>query len=330
MNVKIFGVLLKLIRYYQLEDGRLQPSKDFQVDKVTWIDLTQPNDTELIEISQRFNINMEDLEDCLDDTERPRFNYDRLLKNHFILLRTIQNFEIDFKAGPTFPLGIFFTQNEKILTIHGTLSKTFESVIDKITRKKITSNWFLILEILHSFIEHMDHAANNIAEKIRDLQNRMLTTQESAAIHEPFRMNSVLIFFNTAMLGNSNAIKAFYHKNMSILEGNLPLSEKFDEIQTDIDQVYAFTSIYRDLLVNMIDAYASVINNNLSTVMKVSGSISLILMIPTMIASYYGMNVVLPGGVNPGSDFSTFYLILILSLSISTMIWYYFRKARWL
>jgi len=168
-----------------------------------------------------------------------------------------------------------------------------------------------------------------IAMNIKELQDQILKTQNVGAIQKPFQLNSYVIFFNTAAFGNLNAIRALYHKNKAIFDKNVYLIEHIDEIITDTEQVYNFSSIYRDLLTNTLDAYASVINNNLSRVMKVVGSISLILMIPTMIASYYGMNVFLPGG-NIQGDTTIFFLILIISFAISFLIWIYFRKVNWL
>jgi hypothetical protein len=91
------------------------------------------------------------------------------------------------------------------------------------------------------------------------------------------------------MLGNLSAIKAFIVKNKAFLEQNIIMLERIDDIQTDMSQVCEYTNIYRDLLANSLDAFASVLNNNISDVMKIVGSISLILMIPTLIASFYGI-----------------------------------------
>jgi magnesium transporter len=85
------------------------------------------------------------------------------------------------------------------------------------------------------------------------------------------------------------------------------------------------------VLANSLDAYGGVINNRLTQTMKVVGSLSLILMIPTIIASFYGMNVGLPGGSDPtGGDHLTFFFIIAFSFVISFAIWIFFRKNKWL
>jgi magnesium transporter len=318
-----------MIRCYFLENNKVKPSPEFNVDKITWCDALEPTDDELITISQKFNINIEDLQDCLDQSERPRFNYDYKLKNNFLLLRAIQSFDIDVTKRATTPVGIFFTNQQKIVTIHSTLAQNFNDEIDGINRHSIENSWFLITEIIHVLIKQLDQVAQRIATTILDLQDTILKYRKTKEVKQPFQLNSFLIFFNTSMLGNNNTIKSFYARHKHIFETDIPLLESFDDVMTDIDQVYNYTSIYRDQFSNIIDGLASVINNNLSNVMKVVGSISLILMIPTLIASVYGMNVGLPGGVT-GGDHVTFYIILLLSFGLSLASWYYFRKRNWL
>jgi magnesium transporter len=316
-----------MIRYYFLENNKVIPAPEFNLDKIVWCDVLDPTDNELIDISQKFSINIEDLEDCLDQTERPRFNYDSLLKNNFLLLRVISNFEVDVTKKATTPIGIFFTAREKIITVHSTLAQNFNEVIEIINRQTIWNSWFLITAVLHVLVRQLDQISQKIATKIMDLQDMVLKTQLVKDITEPFKLNSYLIFFNTSMYGNNNTIKAFFTKHKAIFDAYIPLLENYDDVMVDIDQIYTYTSIFRDQFTNIVDAFASVINNNLSNVMKVVGSISLILMIPTLIASLYGMNVGLPGGVT-GPAHYTFYIILLISVLISIVTWLFFRRVK--
>jgi magnesium transporter len=319
-----------MIRCYLLENNKVKPSPEFNVEKIIWCDALEPTDDELITISQKFNINIEDLQDCLDQSERPRFNYDYKLKNNFLLLRAIQSFEIDMTdRGVTAPIGIIFTNQQKLVTIHSSLAQTFNAAIDLINRGSIENPWYLITEIIHILVKQMDQVAQRIATKILDIQDSILKYQMAGEIQQPFQLNSYLIFYNTSMLANDNAIKSFFTRHKHIFETDIPLLENYDDVMTDIDQVYHYTSIYRDQFSNIIDAFASVINNNLSNVMKVVGSISLILMIPTLIASIYGMNVGLPGGATEG-DYVTLIIILVLSFILSFITWFYFRRRNWL
>ncbi len=320
-----------MIRYYYLEDGKIKPSKGIELEKITWCDVLQPTDNEMIEIAQKFNINLDDLEDCIDETSRPRFNYDVLLKNNLLILHVVQNSEFDIKMQPTIPMGVFLTSQGKVITMHSSLPKHFENMIDILGRRNVKDPLFLLLEIAHFLIDQLDNLSQTLARHVREMQTHILQSTVVGEVQEPFIINSYLILFNTSVLGDSNAMKLFFHKNAGLMEKNLELLEKYNDTQTDIDQIYAFTAIIRDVLANSLDAYNGIINNRLTAVMKVVGSISLILMIPTIIASFYGMNVSLPGGGDPeGLNHLTFYIILGLSFLVSGGIWFFFRKRNWL
>jgi magnesium transporter len=114
-----------------------------------------------------------------------------------------------------------------------------------------------------------------------------------------------------------------------VFETNLELFEKYDEVQTDIDQTNQFSDIYRGVLANSLDAFASVINNNFTSVMKIVGSLTLIVAIPTMFASFYGMNVVIPGDVNTGNPY-TFFIIILISTILSFFAYRIFKKRNWI
>lgn len=321
-----------MIRYYFLEDGKIKPSKGIDLDHITWCDALQPTDNEMIEIAQKFNINLDDLEDCIDETSRPRYNYDVLLKNNLLILHVAHSSEFNIKQQPTIPMGIFLTAHGKIITMHSTLPRHFENMIDVLGRRILKDPLFLVLEIAHFFIDQLDNLAQTLARHVREMQTNILQTKKMIGeVQEPFQVNSYLILFNTSVLGDSNALKLFFHRNAGGMEKNLELLEKYNDTQTDIDQIYAFTAIIRDVLANSLDAYNGVLNNRLTVVMKVVGSLSLILMIPTIIASFYGMNVGIPGGGDPaGPDHVTFYLILGLSFLLSAVTWIFFRKKEWL
>jgi magnesium transporter len=94
--------------------------------------------------------------------------------------------------------------------------------------------------------------------------------------------------------------------------------------------VHSISSIYRDLLNNSLDAFSSVINNNLTNVMKIVGSLTLIIAIPTAVFSLFGMNFAFPGGSNIGGDHLPFWIAIISSAVLSLMAWIFAKKHNWL
>ena len=320
-----------MIRYFNIDKEKVVPAKDFNLENIIWCDAIRPTDDELIEISQKFKIDIDDLEDCFDENERPRFAFDLISKYNFILLQCPVSEELDInQEQATYPLGLFFTDNKKIITIQPLINTGFEKFVESLNKRIISDNFFLIVEVFHGMISQMDKIVKKFILNIREIQKSILYSQRGSDIQKPFQLNAYLIFYNTAMLGNLNAIKSFYNKNKSYIETNILLFNIFDDMIMDMEQVYNLTSIYRDVLANSLDAFGSVINNNLTTIMKIVASISLILMIPTLIASIFGMNVYFPGIDIQKPNIIPLILILIISILTTFIIWVYFRKVHWL
>ena len=101
--------------------------------------------------------------------------------------------------------------------------------------------------------------------------------------------------------------------------------ELLEDVITELRQAYNTVNIYSDILTGTMDAFASIISNNVNTIMKRMTSISIILMVPTLIASFYGMNV----NVHIDQVPHAFALIVLFSIGLSAMAFVIFRKIKW-
>lgn len=321
-----------MIRYFVLENKKLSPAKEFIYDKITWCDVVKPSEAELIDIVQKFKLNLEDLEDCLDETIRPRFTTDLILGYQMVVLRIARFMDVDLEKPSTEPFGIVITKDGKIITIHASIPPYFNEIVEALQRVQPENDFIMVLDLVHYLIDQLAMTAQKITMKIRELENKVLQSHSARDIHEPFKLNAFFIYFVTSMLGNLNTIRAFSHKHASLKDKDILAYEKLDDVITDMEQVFQYSSIYRDSLNNILDAYASVINNNLTTVMKIVGSLTLILTIPGIIASVYGMNVNLWIPNDPGDPSSYFVFPAIIGGTILTCLLLYsrFRKANWL
>lgn len=271
------------------------------------------------------------MEDSLDENEHPRHTIDILRKNHFLLLHVVPGQINENTDNLTVPIGIFLTKEKKILTVYGQSLRNFQAVFEIMNQGTMPDSYFLLGQILHFLFEQVNQFTQEFAKQVKHLQVKILKSQNVGDIHEPFRLNSLLISYNPIMADNAIAWKSFNESLLPEIKQNLQLVDKYNDLLIDINQIEKFSSILGDVLANSLDAYASVINNNLSSVMKTVGSISLILMIPSIIASLYGMNVGLPGGSDPeGGVTLAFYLIIAVSFLLSFGVWRIFRHKHWL
>ncbi len=321
-----------MIRYFVLDNKKLLPAKEFNYDKITWCDVVKPSEAELIDIVQKFRLNLEDLEDCLDETIRPRFTTDLIYGYQMLVLRIAPAMDVDLEKPSTETLGIITTKDNKIITIHMSVPPYFNEIVEAIQRLQSETYFSIVLDLIHYLIDQLAMTAQKITMKIRDLEKKVLQSHSARDIHEPFKLNAYFIYFVTSMLGNLNTLRAFNHKHASLKDTDVVAYEKLDDTITDMEQVFQYSSIYRDSLENILDAYASVINNNLTTVMKIVGSLTLILTIPSIIGSFYGMNVFLWIPSSAGDPMSWFVFPSIIggTILICLILYSRFRKADWL
>ncbi len=319
-----------MIRYFVLDNKKLVPAKEFNYDNITWCDVVKPSEAELIDIVQKFKLNLEDLEDCLDETIRPRFTTDLVFGYQMLVLRIAPSMDVDMEKSSTEPIGIVITKDNKIITIHMSVPPYFNEVVEAVQRLQPENNFMIVLDIVHFLIDQLAMTAQKITLMIRVLEKKILHSHTAKDIHEPFKLNAYFIYFVTSMLGNLNTLRAFNHKHADLKDKDVVAYEKLDDTITDMEQVFQYSSIYRDSLGNILDAYASVINNNLTTVMKIVGSLNLLVSVPTLIASYYGMNVDFGLGSLEEGNLLPFIGIITASVAISIFLYLRFRKADWL
>ena len=101
--------------------------------------------------------------------------------------------------------------------------------------------------------------------------------------------------------------------------------ELVEDVIIELKQAFNTVNIYSDILTGTMDAFASIISNNVNAIMKRMTSLSITLMIPTLIASFYGMNVDIHLEEMPHA----FMLIILISVLLSTLSFVIFRKIKW-
>ena len=136
------------------------------------------------------------------------------------------------------------------------------------------------------------------------------------------KLEKSMVYFNTSIRGN----EVMLSKLQSIFQEPMYMdAELVEDVETELKQAHLTVNIYSDILTGTMDAFASIISNNVNTIMKRMTSISIILMVPTLIASFYGMNVInyveeLPHG---------FVVIVLFSITLSALAFFVFRRIKW-
>ena len=136
------------------------------------------------------------------------------------------------------------------------------------------------------------------------------------------KLQKTLVYFNTSIRGNEVMIGRL--KNIFQDTNYLDL-ELLEDVVIELKQAYNTVNIYSDILTGTMDAFASIISNNVNAIMKRMTSLSITLMIPTLIASFYGMNV----DIHLESFPHAFIFIILLSAILSAVTFVWFRRIKW-
>lgn len=291
------------------------------LEEALWIDVVSPTQDEIRQVAESLNVPADDVVDSLDPDERPRFEFE---EDYFLLMLRVPASESrGLETYTTAPVG-FFVRKEKLVSVH---SKEIDLIAYFRGRRRkmvVKSSYEVLAAILGSTERRFSAFIRDIQQRIIGFRKTILKSMKTEAVEEAFQLNNELIFLSGSVYGNLGATRQMLrHRRVSFPE---ELMERLEDIEIDTGQHYEMTSMYRELLTNTLDAYTSAISNNLNLVLKIIASLSLILMLPTLIASLYGMNVGLP---LQGSEYA-FWVIVVISIAWSGFLWGLFRRLDWI
>jgi magnesium transporter len=260
-----------------------------------WISLVAPSQEELRNIADRYNIFPDSLIDVLDIDEQARV--EREDSYLLIILRVPVNRPDQEIPYCTAPLGVVFAGDTVI-----TVSLLENEVIRDLAQNRVR-NFALTTRssfLLHLFMRSATYYLRYLKEINRKTSQIEKDLQRSVKNNELIQLLSIeksLVFFTTSLKSNELLMEKI--QKPAFLRFNEDELDLLEDCLTENKQAIEMANIYSNILSGMMDAFASVISNNLNVVMKRLTVINLILMVPTLTASVYGMNVSLPFQSSP-------------------------------
>lgn len=290
------------------------------VDKIEegcWISVTKPTSEELARIQEETNIDMDDLRAPLDDEERSRIEVE---DGYNLILVDIPSLD-EKDRYVTIPLGIYMTK-DLIVTIcleESPVLKAFENkrVREFYTFKKTRFIFQILYRNATSYLRYLriiDRKSDQIEEKLH-------ISQKNSELIELLELEKSLVYFSTSLRSNEVVLEKLL-RTESIRK--YPEDEDLlEDVIIENKQAIEMANIYSNILSGTMDAFASVISNNLNIVMKLLSTVTIVLSIPTMIASFFGMNF---DNIPLGHASYGFVIIIIVSLLVSLLVALFFRK----
>ena len=308
-----------MIKYLECKNGF------FEVEKYTskvWVCAMCPTPEEQTFLVEEFGAPEAFLKDIEDNEERPRVEYEDGWR--LIVIRVPYKSLEQENLYSTVPLGIL-TSGEKFITVCHSEIEMMGDFIKYTRRKNFVEKHAadLILHLQLSATVWFMKYLKMINYEIKDAEDQLQSSVRNEELLELMRLEKTLVYFITSIRGNEILLQKFH----SILKQRHMKydADLFEDVEIEMQQARTTANVYSEVLAGMMDAFAAVVSNNLNVVMKRLTSITIILMIPTLIASYYGMNLEEGTTIyNPG-----FYLVIAFTLLIATIVVLFFRKMRW-
>ncbi len=308
-----------MIKIFKTINESLNQLSDFEEN--TWVHITNPTEAEILRVGTYFSIPQDHLKAAMDEEERSRIETDSECTLILVDVPVVESHD-GSNIYTSFPLGIILTGESIITVCTKDLPLVNEFISGKVKSFYTFKKTRFILQLLYKnatlylqYLRQIDRMSGNIEKELqKSLKNKELT--------QLLDLEKSLVYFSTSLRGNEIVLEKMlkletvkkYPEDESLLE----------DVIIENKQAIEMANIYSNILSGMMDAYASVISNNLNMVMKFLTSVTIVLSIPTMIASFFGMNVHVPLTSSP----LAFGIIIAISFATSGAVALFMAKKK--
>ena len=310
-----------MLTIYQWVEGSLR--EVVTPDGPCWINLADPSSEEILRVQTLTGVSREFLSDPLDRDERPRLDVDD--DGTVLIVVHVPYHEPNENLHPfnTLPLGVVHTANA-VITVCNRPTPIAASFLDQIRRVCPPEQKF-------RFTFHLLwHAAILYLRYLRDIRQRAdLVEQE---LHETIsneglirllNIEKSLVYFTTSLKADDILLSRIRTtRQLDIDEDDLDVLE---DVRVEYQQALEMASIHSNILTGTLDAFASIISNNLNNVMKFLTSMTIVLTVPMLLASVFGMNTWLPFAKSGPFGFLSIVGVALLLVAVTVI---FFSRKR--
>lgn len=298
-----------MLQIFKTIEDKLEELQDFE--EGVWVHLTDPSEYEIQKVCEALHVDPDYVRAPLDEEEKPRIESDG--ENTLIIVDIpIVEMENNSLIYTTIPLGIIITEKSIITVCLKETSIITDFIENRVKTFYTYKKTRFILQILYKnaaqylmYLRQIDKASSIIELELhKSMKNKELI--------QLLALSKSLVYFTTSLTANEivmeKILKADYIKKYP------DDTELLEDVIVENKQAIEMANIYTNILSSTMDAFASIISNNLNMVMKFLTSVTIVLAIPTIVYSFFGMNVKLPFENNPMAGGIIFLLSIVLCI----------------
>lgn len=314
-----------MLRIYKTEAGdKLIKLKNIKSVSKAWFNLIDPAGKEIEQVSTMLKVDSDILRNALDADERSRVEFDEGILSAIVNLPLLDedgNFD-------TLPCGLVYS-GQNFLTICSRDNRILSSFNKNTAKTFNTKNRTrFMLAILYKTTQFYLRYLAIINRKTEHIEDSLKQTTHNEELFQLMDIQKSLVYFTTALRDNQLMLEKLLRmtkspattKLLAFTEDDIDLLE---DVIVENKQAIEMVDMHRSILEGMMDGFASIINNNLNQIMKFLAAITIVLSIPTMLGTFWGMNVTVPfAAPNPYG----FGIVIALSLLATLIVIIFFRK----
>ena len=300
--------------------GHFQQIEKFE--RNCWINVTSPTPDEIDLLTEYYRVPSDFINDILDVDERSRME----IEGHWLMVIIRIPIFIPTHSIPfiTVPLGILISPHS-VITLCTYENEIMRDLTNPLKNKNLTienKSTFVLELFLRSSNQYLKYL-KEINIRINNIEDELERSSRNKEIQTLMKMEKCLLFFITSLKSNETLLSKLQRSKFARIE-NID-EDLLADVMTETKQAIDMSQIYSQIQAGLMDTFASVISNNLNVVMKQLTAITIILMVPTLISSFFGMNV---RNYFENSPFA-FLAIIITSILLSLILVFSFRRRNW-
>jgi len=312
-----------MLHYYK--NVNHQTIEIYEPEGANWINVTPPfEQNEIDNLSNALNIPRDFLNDTLDIEERSRYESEDGVK--MIIIKTpVENRSVNTSDAYylTIPISIIITANNQIITVNSFDNAAIHLFLGSFAKRHPEKPNMMVLKIFEKVIWDYIHVLKDINHKRDQLEQELYDSNRNYELLQIMRVQKSLVYFVNAL--RSNELLLMKMERTNYLQCNDDELEFLSDLIIEFSQALEMANNYTNILSSTMDAFASIINNNMNIVMKRLTAITIILAVPNLVMAFFSMNVTFP----MQNTVRGFYLAITLAVIVSFATSWYFNKKRW-
>ena len=296
------------------------------VEKGVWINIYNPTQDEINFVVDKTGVDRGFIENSLDTEETSHIDTEegQVLISINVPVKETTAKSAKVKKYTTIPLGMIIVRDDYIITVSSEKLK----VLNNITSEKIILGEFatykksrIVFQVLYKVAEEYIRFLDVISKDIEKFEDKIeKTTMQNKELVKLIHFQKSMVYFDAALKSNQSVMERL--KRGKIIKLYIEDEDILEDATIENRQAMEMVTTYSAILNGMIDVFGTMVSNNLNLVMKFLTSITILISVPTLIASVLGMNVTFP--------FTTgvigFWVVIALSILATVLTWVYLRK----